>query len=86
MTMTFDIPSDVQRDVAGIPGLDLRVTLYLQHEAKLEALRRQRHSAEARAIAERAVIQAQRDQKAGFDWDSSFATLKEQHQAIISKL
>lgn len=86
MTMTFDIPSDVQNDVAGIPGLNLRVALYLQHEAKLEILRRQRHSAEARAIAERAVIQAQRDQAAGFEWDSSFDTLKQQHQAIISKL
>jgi len=43
MTMTFDIPSDVQNDVAGIPGLDLRVALYLQHEAKLDVLRRQRH-------------------------------------------
>ena len=51
-----------------------------------ETLRRQRHSAEARAIAERAVLQAQRDQKAGFDWDSSFDTLKQQHQAITSKL
>jgi len=68
------------------PGLDLRVALYLQHEAKLEALRRQRHSAAARAIAEHAVIQAQRDQKAGYDWDSSFDTLQQQHQAIISRL
>lgn len=86
MAMTFDIPSDMQRDVAGIPGLDLRVALYLQHEVKLETLRRQRHSAAARAIAEHAVIQAQRDQKAGYDWDSSFDTLQQQHQAIISRL
>ena len=86
MPMTFNIPTEVQNDVAGIPDLDLRVALYLRHEALLEALRRQRHSAEARAIAERAVRQAQQDQAAGFDWDASFATLRQQHQAITAKL
>ncbi len=86
MTMTFDIPADVQNEVTGIPGLDIRVALYLRHEAQLEALRRKRHSAEARAIAERAVLQEQRDQAAGFDWVGSFETLKQQHQAITSRL
>lgn len=84
--MTFNIPSDVQNDVAGIPGLDVRVALYLRHEALLEAVRRKRHSAEARAIAERALLQAQQDQAAGFDWDASFETLKQQHRSITSKL
>ena len=86
MTMTFDIPGDVQNDVAGIPGLDVRVALYLRHEAQLEIVRRQRHSAEARTIAERAVVLAPRDQASGFDWDASFNTLKQQHQAITAKL
>ena len=84
--MTFNIPTEIQNEVAGIPDLDLRVALYLRHEAMLESLRRQRHSAEARAIAERAVREAQQDQASGFDWDASFATLKQQHQAIAAKL
>lgn len=86
MMMTFNIPSDVQKDVAGIPDLDLRVALYLRHEALLEALRRQRHSVEARSIAERAILQAERDQSAGFDWNASFEVLKQQHQAVTAKL
>ena len=86
MTMTFEIPSEVHTGVAGIPDLDVRVALYLRHEAQLEILRRQRHSAEARSIAERAVLQAERDQSAGFDWNASFDTLKQQHQTITSKL
>ena len=86
MTMTFDIPSDVQADVAGIPDLSIRVAMFLRHEARLESLRRQRHSPEARAIAERALRQAERDQAAGFDWDASFETLKQQHQGITAKL
>ena len=84
--MTFDIPSDVQDSVASISGLDIRVALYLRHEAQLEALRRQRHSAEARAIAERAVRQAESDQLAGFDSDRSFQELRQKHQDITSKL
>ena len=86
MTMTFNIPDDVQNEVAGIPGLDDRVTLFLRHEAQLEILRRQRHSVEASAIAARALRQAQQDQSAGFDWDESFNLLREQHQIITGKL
>ena len=86
MTMTFDIPSDVQDSVASISGLDIRVALYLRHEAQLEAVRRQRHSTEARAIAERALKQAGSDQSAGFDFDRSFEELRRKHQAITSKL
>ena len=86
MTMTFDIPSDVQASVSSIPGLDIRVALYLRHEAQLEAVRRQRHSTEARAIAERAVRQAEHDLSAGFDWERSFEALQQKHQDITSKL
>ncbi|WP_395748141.1 hypothetical protein [Prosthecobacter sp.] len=86
MTMTFDIPSDVQASVSNIPGLGTWVTLYLRHEAELEKVRQQRHSAEARAIAERALQQAENDQLTGFDWDASFAELQRHHQAITEKL
>jgi hypothetical protein len=86
MTMTFEIPSDVQAGVAGIPGLDTRVAMYLRHEAQLEALRRQRHSQEARDIVERALQKADADRAAGFDWDASFEELQKRHQGITSKL
>ncbi len=77
MSMTFDIPSDVQASVASIPDLDKRVALYLRHEAQPELVRLQRHRAEARTIAERAVQQAERDQMTGFEWDSSFEALQQ---------
>lgn len=86
MSMTFDIPSDVQASVAGVSGLDIRVALYLRHEAQLEVVRQQRHSALARSIAERAVQQAEREQQAGFDWDRSFEELRQKHQEITAKL
>jgi hypothetical protein len=86
MTMTFDIPADVQAGVADIPGLDTRVAMYLRHEAQLEAVRRQRHSAEARGIVQRALQKADADRAAGFEWDASFAELQKLHQDITSKL
>ena len=86
MTMTFDIPSDVQAGVADIPGLDQRVAMFLRHEAQLEAVRKQRHSAQARGIVQRALQQAEADQAAGFDWDASFEELQKRHQDITAKL
>jgi len=86
MTMSFDIPPDVQASVASIPGLDTRVALYLRHEAQLEAVRRLRLSPEGRSIAERALMQAERDRDAGFDWDASFEALRQKLQEITAGL
>lgn len=86
MTMTLDIPEDLQNEVASIPDLTLRVTGFLRHEARLESLRRERHSTEARSLVQRAVQQAQADQEEGFDWDASFQTLREQHANITDRL
>jgi|688.fasta_scaffold928582_2 hypothetical protein len=86
MSITFDIPTDVQAGVAGISDLDLRVALYLRHGARLEAIRRQRHSPQAREIVAEAVRQAELDKAAGFDPDESFAQLRQAHQDITSRL
>lgn len=86
MSMTFDIPSDVQAGVAGISDLDLRVALYLRHEARLEVIRRQRHSTQARELAADAVREAETDKAAGFDWDDSFTQLRQAQQDISARL
>ncbi|MDB6006270.1 MAG: hypothetical protein JWR15_3257 [Prosthecobacter sp.] len=86
MTLTLDIPAELEEAVSAIPGIRTRVALYLRHEAQLEQARQQRHSDKARAIAERALIGAQQDQNAGFDWKASFAELEQRHQEITSKL
>ena len=86
MSITFDIPDDVQAGVAGISDLNLRIALYLRHEARLEAVRRQRHSPQAREIAAAAVRKAEMDIADGFDWNESFARLRQAHQDIITRL
>ena len=86
MNMTFDIPPEVQAQVAGIPGLDLRVALFLRHEAQLEAVRRERHSDSARAIAERALLGAEADKARGLDRERAFEQLQNIHREITEPL
>ena len=84
--MTFDIPQEVQSQVAGIPGLDLRVALFLRHEAQLESVRRERHSEQARAIAERALRGAEEDKVRGLDRERAFEALQKAHREITERL
>jgi glutamyl-tRNA reductase len=86
MSITFDIPADVQAEVEGIPDLNLRVALFLRHEAQLEKVRRQRHSAQAREIVGEAVRQAEIEKAAGFDAAESFSQLRQAHQDITERL
>ncbi|MEA3207824.1 MAG: hypothetical protein QOE70_881 [Chthoniobacter sp.] len=86
MSITFDIPADVQAGVADISDLDLRVVLYLRHEVQMEAVRRQRHSPQARELVAEAVRKAEMDKVAGFDAEESFAQLRQAQQDITSRL
>ena len=86
MNMTFDIPHDVQTQVAGIPDLDQRVALFLRHEAQLEIVRRQRHSPEARAMAGRALSGAGQYIAAGLDREKAFEELQAIHRDITGRL
>lgn len=86
MSMTFDIPSDVQAEVAGMADLDRRVTDFLRHEAQMESIRRQWHSAPAREIAAEAMRQAEADKAAEFNWGESFAQFRQAQQDLSARL
>ena len=86
MTMTFDIPADVHARVASIPDLGARIEMFLRHEAELETLRATRYGAEARAIAVRAVANANQARLREEDRDASFSILRNQHRAALDDL
>jgi hypothetical protein len=86
MSITLDLPKDVESQVSGIPDLDLRLHMFLRHEAQLEQVRLARFGDEARGIAERAIRAAAMDQAEGFAWDESFATLRQAQESIAAKL
>jgi hypothetical protein len=52
----------------------------------MEAVRRQRHSPQAREIVAEAVRQSEIEKAAGFDGDESFAQLRQVHQDITERL
>ncbi len=70
----------------GISDLNLRVSMYLRHEAQLETVRRQRHSAPARDIVAAAVSKAEADKAAGIDPGKSFDEFQRAHQSISERL
>ena len=84
--MTFDIPADVHARVASIPDLGARIEMFLRHEAELEVLRASRYGAEARAIAAKAVANAQRVHLKEEDREASFEILRNQHEAVTGQL
>ena len=86
MRMTFDIPADLQSQVAGIPGLDKRVALFLKHEAEMEGIRKLRHSEKTRTIIARALCTAEEDKSRGFDREESFEEFLELHRQITIRL
>jgi len=86
MSITFDIPPDVQAGLEGISDLNLRVALYLRLEAQLEAVRRQRHSTQARDIVAAAVSKVEADRGAGTDPDEAFDEFRRLHQSITERL
>ncbi|MEI9896090.1 MAG: hypothetical protein WDN28_20055 [Chthoniobacter sp.] len=86
MSITFDIPPDVQAGLEGISDLNLRVALYLRLEAQLEAVRRQRHGAQARDVVAAAISKAEADKVAETDPEKSFDEFRRLHQSITERL
>ncbi len=85
MTMTIEIPPELEIKVRDIPNLDRRITDFLRHEVRLEEIRRVRHSGRARALAERALAGAEEDKAAGTDEESSFRQLLDLHATITAR-
>jgi hypothetical protein len=86
MSITFDIPPDVQAGVEGISDLNLRVSLYLRLEAQLEAVRRQRHGTQARDIVAAAIRKAEADKVAVAEPNKSFDEFRSAYQNIVERL
>ncbi len=86
MSITFDVPEDIQRQAEGIIGLNRRVTDFLRHEIEMEKIRRRRYSPRAREIVERALTEVERDKEEGFDRETSFKELIELHRKITEQL
>ncbi len=60
MSITIELPPDLDRDVKGIPDVQERVIEFLRDQADYEKWRRARYSDEARQILAESKVEAER--------------------------
>ena len=86
MSITIELPPDLDQRVRVIPDLDKRVVQFLRTQTDLEEWRNRRYSPEARATAERAIAEAERLRAAGMTSDEAFEQLRSAHDEISKHL
>ena len=84
MSITIELPADIEARVRAIPDLDQRVVEFLRSQAGLEEWRGRRFSAEAKALVAGAVAEAGRMQ--GMSREQAFRDLREAGEDIGKRL
>ncbi len=85
MSITVQLPPDVEERVKSIRDLDRRVADFLRGQAELEDWRKRRYSERARRLLEESRANAQAS-KEGESRDELFRRFFELHERISSKL
>lgn len=80
MTLTLELPADLEAEAAKIPDLQNRVATFLRHQVDLEKWRAGRYSEQARRLV------AERMKSEGFDREQVFEEFFQLHQEITSRL
>ena len=86
MSITIELPPDLDARVRVIPDLDKRVVQFLRTQTDLEEWRNSRYSPEARATAERAIAEAERLRASGMTREEAFEQLRSAHDEISKHL
>ena len=86
MSITIELPPDLDARVRVIPDLDQRVVIFLRSQTALEEWRNRRYSPEARATAERAIAEAERLRASGMTREEAFEQLRSAHDEISKHL
>ena len=86
MSITIELPPDLDERVRVIPDLDKRIVQFLRTQTDLEEWRNRHHSPEARAAAARALAEAERLRAAGMTREQAFEQLLGLHEKITKQL
>lgn len=86
MSITIELPPDMEKRVAGLPDLGQRVTDFLRDELEYEEWRKERYSDEARAIVREGLADAERDRAAGMTREEGFRRFFEVYDRITTQL
>ena len=86
MSITIELPPDLDERVRVIPDLDKRVVQFLRTQTDLEEWRNRHYSPEAREVASRAIAEAERLRAAGMTREEAFEQLLGLHEKITKQL
>lgn len=77
MSITVELPPDIEAQVHTIPDLDQRVLSFLRSQVEYEKWRKERYSARARRIVTQGLADAREMQAAGVSREEMFRRLFE---------
>ncbi len=86
MSITVELPPEMEERVRQIPDLKERVTAFLRDQADCEEWRQRRYSAKARTIAEESLAEAEALKAQGLGRGELFRRFFELHDRITRAL
>lgn len=84
--LTIDLPPDLAAKAAEIPGLLIRLRLFIRAEITQHEKRERRHSAEARALVDRAYQRAEELKAAGVTAEQARAGFAETYERVLHQI
>ena len=86
MSITIDLPMELEGRLRTIPDLDVRIAEFLRNQARLEDWRNERYSAKAQGIVSKAMSEAACLQKNRVSREQAFRELREVQDEISQTL
>lgn len=85
MSITVELPPDIEEQVRAIPDLDQRVLTFLRNQVKYEKWRSRRYSDRAKRIVNQGLMEAEQMKAAGVSREEMFHRLFEVIDEIAPK-
>ena len=86
MSITIELPPDVEKRLAALPDLGQRVADFLRGQAELEQWREQRYSAKAREIVRESLAEAEQLRASGKSREELFEEFMVLHERITRQI
>jgi len=86
MSITVDLPPDIEEQVQGIPDLAQRIAAFLRHQVEHEKWQKQRYSERARGLLAASRTEAHALRQSGKSRDELFREFMELHKSVTRSL
>ena len=86
MSITIELPPDLDQDVKGIPDVQERVMSFLRNQIEYEKWRKQRYSAKALRLVEESKAEAEQLRASGKSREELFEEFMVLHERITKQI